>query len=1076
MTVAGLLIFVAIGASITGAYFRLLNHRLTQTVIDLKVATDQAGAAKLDAQRRADDNLRLAQAIDFARQAEIDAKTAEQQRALQLTNQQQINRRQLYALRINRAQEAWTEVLGRGRMREFLEVTRPEVGENDLRGWEWYYLRGLLNRETLALDAAGKMVQCVRFSPDGKRVAAAGQDKSVRVLDETTGHLIWLLEGHRGPLLSLAWSPDGTRLASAGRDTSVKIWNSESGVLEASLDTEHSIVAAVAFSNNGRWIAMGAGDPAPGSAVLSIWDASTLKLHSRLSTRCTSLAWSPNDDQIVTQSFDSADVFKVPELQPLRTVSNARNLIDGETGWSPSGALVATADRNDVVLADPATGRRLATLAGHRATPSAVVFSRDSQRLATGARDGTLRVWNCANGTQEDLVRVDEGPVWDVDWSPDGTRFVTAGTAGVRIWSAVQAATRDVQQYDLRCGGALDMCWSPDGRQIAVIGNRAECLILEAATGAVITRYPLQQSRYIPTVSWCSRHPWVICSACEGAWSLFDVESGNRLTLPQPLEVAGTGVAWSPRGDRLATGGRSSDVTIWNIEDWSQIARLQRTGPSARVTGIAWSPDSSRLVVADTLQSIVWDLDSRQSVHSVHGFVSAPSWSNRGDRLALPRTDRNAVDILDTSTWRRVGRLKHNSIPNRVCWNNDDSRLCTVSDDNTVRIWETDLYGELLRFNSASDRVAGAAWDPESRRLAWVDFAGILRIADANQGYKVESLGQRKVKLAEFERLDVGGAAANSLFNHSKVEWRIWKPSALTTLHGQPLELQENGSLLSNDEITPNDRYEVTGECPVGRIAAIRLETLPHQSLPGKGPGSYDGTFHISGIEVSTRSNGGDWVRVHTGGYSSDFWPSLSEAATLNDGPLGLNDDDPATGWGNRFRRGEANWLILPMESAVEMGPANELRVVLQFQHPQFSPGRLGCFRVSLASEVPDLFREEIRSALQRNEIDPNCAVALAWLAGGTPTRALQVLESANVERHSSTADLLIRSIAHSRLEQAAIAREHFNAACDQLASHSAAHIVHSLARRGFQEVLGLSYVDAFRAARDLERQAQEVK
>ena len=82
-------------------------------------------------------------------------------------------------------------------------------------------------QETLTLKGHSREVSSVAFSPDGKRLATASADRTVKVWDATTGQETLTLKGHSGEVNSVVFSPDGKRLASASGDQTVKVWDAQ---------------------------------------------------------------------------------------------------------------------------------------------------------------------------------------------------------------------------------------------------------------------------------------------------------------------------------------------------------------------------------------------------------------------------------------------------------------------------------------------------------------------------------------------------------------------------------------------------------------------------------------------------------------------------------------------------------------------------------------------------------------------------------------------------------------------------------------------------------------------------------
>ena len=87
----------------------------------------------------------------------------------------------------------------------------PKDGEGLVKCWDWPG-----GKERPPLTGPTKAVNCVVFSPDGKLLAAAGQDKIVWVWEVATGRVRYKLEGHVLAVWGVAFSPDGRLLASAG--------------------------------------------------------------------------------------------------------------------------------------------------------------------------------------------------------------------------------------------------------------------------------------------------------------------------------------------------------------------------------------------------------------------------------------------------------------------------------------------------------------------------------------------------------------------------------------------------------------------------------------------------------------------------------------------------------------------------------------------------------------------------------------------------------------------------------------------------------------------------------------------
>jgi len=127
-------------------------------------------------------------------------------------------------------------------------------------------------RPELAWQAHGDWILSLAISPDGKQLASAGADRSVRVWNLHTHQRLFSLTGHAGRVLSVDFSPDGSQLASASEDKTVRLWDPLTGTALATLPGHTGSVRAVRFTRRPFELASGSDD-----GTIRLWHLDDIK-------------------------------------------------------------------------------------------------------------------------------------------------------------------------------------------------------------------------------------------------------------------------------------------------------------------------------------------------------------------------------------------------------------------------------------------------------------------------------------------------------------------------------------------------------------------------------------------------------------------------------------------------------------------------------------------------------------------------------------------------------------------------------------------------------------------------------
>ncbi len=701
-----------------------------------KLASEErrrADAARIDAERSA------AEAILQRREAESQRDNAEWQ---------------LYGTHIAEAQRDWDANNIEGAWHHLDSCRR------DFRGWEYRYLyaRFTKNQKTLT-RSGGPVLTGLRFSSNGKWVAAIGSLSIVKIWEASSGREVKTLEGLTlGEQSAVEFSPDGKRIATQGSDGSVYIWDPI--IPRQLVAISAKLIVNLAFSPDGKRIAGGFAD-----GRVEFWNASngqqvftakskepgvTIVKFSPVG-KCAAFtlldgsikSWDPlTGREVVTFKVSASQVRSwalSPDAQWLAvgTTDNMIQAWDASSGRlvrtfkaerltdidiSPNGKRIVYGSEDGTVrICDLPSGQEIGELRGHSHRVSSVAFSPDGRQVASASEswNGTVLISDVSR-SQDGLVLQGMGPS---AFSPDGNFIAAAGGDNVvKVW----AAKNGEESLSLKCreNFAAPLAFAPDGERVALGGRRGYVQFVDPATDLPANPIGAEGAGTVTGVAYSADGHLIATASDDHICRIFDT-SIDESTRAEPITFKGhadcvSAVAFSPDGTRIATGSVDRTIKVWAVSNGKELFTFQ--GHSASVSSVAYSPDGKR-IVSGSLDGTAKVFDAF-SGHEFLTFrehrtpVNGVAFSGDGKRVASGSSD-GSLKVWDASTGVEALTVKaHTRELTSVAFSRDNKWIASGSEDGTIKIWDASNGAKVRTIKADLGGVGSLAFSPDGTRLA----------------------------------------------------------------------------------------------------------------------------------------------------------------------------------------------------------------------------------------------------------------------------------------------------------------------------------------------------------------------
>ncbi len=525
-------------------------------------------------------------------------------------------------------------------------------------------------------------VRAVVFSPSGKLVASAGNDRYISIWNIHAGKVVKCLGDLDLKVKAVAFSLDESEVIAGLRDGTIQRWNLVTGEMITHRPPFEIVLRWIGVSHDDVWIVV-----QDRSGKFYLWnrkdgaghEVDTVvetvgKTFGQSGRRAVFSSWEDNPRRYVVclQDVQTGKVYS--------TLYGHRDRIE-DVALSEDGRIAVSGSFDKTLrIWDAVVGKELFCCSGHREWVFGVAVTRDGRFAASASKDNTIRIWDTQSGAELAVLFGHTHWVNSVDFSPDG-RYVVSGASDTRVILWEWKKSNNAPQLQNHNAEIDRLSFSPLGTQVVTSTHHdGQAFIWSVSEGKIIRR----------------------------------IAEGKSLN-----------AAFSSDGRLLVTGAWDGNIRIWKTQDWSLVHCFQAHQVQEDM-GFALSPNASRMVTwGDWNDGSIklWNLEAAQEVETWTSiFTNQAVFSPNSELIAAFARDRQ-IYLWESSKGRLQTKLNMGDdwIETHCLVFSSDSTQLAASFLSSVVIWNITTRQVQLKLDTGHQKILEMAFSRDGAYLLTVN-------------------------------------------------------------------------------------------------------------------------------------------------------------------------------------------------------------------------------------------------------------------------------------------------------------------------------------------------------------------
>lgn len=632
------------------------------------------------------------------------------------------------------------------------------------------------------------------YSPDGKKVASGGWDKTIKIWEASTGLLLQNLTGHSNSIRFLKFTTDNNYLISAD-DNTIRVWDIYKGTILAEIKEEYNIHLV---------------DVSPDTKKIAVSSENTAAVYNTMTgEKLVSLDGMPDYEEDGHSEYIIAMHFS-PDNSAILTAS-----LDGT-----------------VIIWDAATGKNLKRFIDFMAGLNDAVYSADGKRIATSSHDKYIKIWDPA--TKEvinEWTTADKQTAKKLAFSADGKKLISINEKNTTlvVWDVLTGkTTRQINSSTVKQPDQIietyiqEASFLAGGSRLLVVFNIGLANIIDIATGKIINT--INTNSYLHTAITSPDEKKIVTGT--DLITVWNSSNGKKTNELKGNTVGVGHVAFSPDDKRVV-----ADNALWD----ARMGTIIKDGNPDKAAGLlAFTPDGKKLITTSNFSVSIWDNFTKKLYWSINRSLPSvqctndnkkllvrsfekgittiemvdmetgqvfskytepdsdfnfSSFSEDGRKVLLYKQGLNGIfKVIDATTGKKISYYKQESLHYSTNFSRDGNYIITGSADDTIRVLNATTTELVLAFKASDEDgeysyLKEALFSPDGKKI----FALIDTIVKAWSFPAADTLYTLRYHRGSVRSLEFSGdgsmAITASWDNTAKI-WEVETGRLLANLRG----------------------------------------------------------------------------------------------------------------------------------------------------------------------------------------------------------------------------------------------------------------------------------------------------